>query len=213
MAAAIRSSSGPASGFSDRGAGREQHLGLEHEPVADHADIRAVAEDLAEAAEEVGPVAGEFLDLLRQRDVQPASELGDARLGFPVAALGGRERILQGGELAAHGADLLVQQVDLGQRPLGGAALRLELLVERAPPRPGSRWRPRPGTWLDRARSRRRPASCGGWRASSSWLRRFDRSRASRSVRSAIWRLSLARVSSRPGQFLRQEELRPPRTP
>jgi hypothetical protein len=51
---------------------------LQHEAVADHADIRAVAENFAQPAEEVGAVARQLLHALRQRHVQPLAELGEA---------------------------------------------------------------------------------------------------------------------------------------
>src|SRR5262249_14823201 len=45
-------------------AGWEQHLRLEHEAVADDADVLAVAQQLAQAPEEVGPVPLQLLHLL-----------------------------------------------------------------------------------------------------------------------------------------------------
>ena len=97
-------------------AGVEEHFGLEHEAVADDADVRPVAEDGAQAAEEFRAVARQFLHALRQRDVEPLAEIGDAALRFLVALLGGIERLFERGELAAQRADLLVQHLDLRQR-------------------------------------------------------------------------------------------------
>ena len=67
----------------------------------------------AQAAEEVGAVARELLHPLGERDVEPAAEIGDPGLALLVAALGGVERLLERGELAAHGGDLLVEDLDL----------------------------------------------------------------------------------------------------
>ena len=60
--------------------GVEEHLGLEHETVADDADVRPVAENGAQAAEEFRTVARQFLHPLRQRHVQPLAEIGDPPL-------------------------------------------------------------------------------------------------------------------------------------
>ena len=68
-------------------AGIEEHLRLEHEAVADDADVGPVAEHLPQAAEELGAVARQLLHLLRERHVEPRAEIGDARLRFPVARL------------------------------------------------------------------------------------------------------------------------------
>ena len=67
---------------------REQHLGLEHEAVADDADVLAVAQQLAQAAEEVGAVALQLLHLAGQHDVEAGAEIGDARLAVLVLGLG-----------------------------------------------------------------------------------------------------------------------------
>ena len=53
-------------------AGREQHLGLEHEAVADDADVAAVLQQFAQAAEEVGAIALQLLHLAGQRRVEAA---------------------------------------------------------------------------------------------------------------------------------------------
>ena len=67
--------------------GGEQHLGFEHEAVADDADVLAVTQQLAQAAEKVGAVALQFLDLLGEDDVEPRAEIGDARLAVLVLGL------------------------------------------------------------------------------------------------------------------------------
>ena len=72
------------------GAGGEQHLRLEDETVADDADVGAVAEDLAEAPEEVGAVARQLLDALGERDVEAPAEVGD--LGLALLVLRPRRR-------------------------------------------------------------------------------------------------------------------------
>ena len=76
-------------------AGVEEHFGLEHEAVADDADVRPVAEDLAQPAEEVGAIAREFLHPLGQRHVEPLAEIGDPGLGLLVLLLRGVERLLR----------------------------------------------------------------------------------------------------------------------
>ncbi len=96
--------------------GVEQHLGLEHEAVAHDPDLRPIAEDLAQTAEEVGAVARQLLHLLGERHVQARAEVGDPGLAVLVALLGGAERVFERGELPAQRGDLLVQHVDLGQR-------------------------------------------------------------------------------------------------
>ena len=83
-------------------AGIEQHFRLEHEAVADDANVGAVAENFAQPAEEVGAIARQFLHPLRQRDVEPLAEIGDARLRFPVALLRRVERVFERGKLTAQ---------------------------------------------------------------------------------------------------------------
>ena len=107
-----------------RRAAGEEHLGLEHEAVADDLDIVAVAEDLAQLAEEVRAVARQFLHALGERHIQPLAEIGDAGLRFPVALFRGVERVFERGDLAAKRGDLLVEQLDLRHR-LGGKLLLL----------------------------------------------------------------------------------------
>src|SRR5690606_33378024 len=89
----------------DLGAGREQHFRLEDEAVADDADVLAVGEDLAQAAEEVGAVAVELLHALGERHVQAATEIGDLGVGFAVAGLGDFERRFQRADLLAQRGD------------------------------------------------------------------------------------------------------------
>ena len=108
---------GAALGLVERGlAGIEEHLGLEHEAVADDADVGPVAENGAQPPEEVGAVARQFLHPLRQRHVEPLAEIGDAGLQFLVLLLGRIERLFERGELAAQRRDLLVEHLDLRQR-------------------------------------------------------------------------------------------------
>ena len=112
------------------GADREQHFRLEDEAVADDADVLAVGQDLAQAAEEVGAVAVELLHALRQRDVEPLAEIGDLGVGLAVARLGSVERIFQRGDLLAQRGNLLVEQFDLAHRLLADLLLRVEFLAE-----------------------------------------------------------------------------------
>ena len=73
-------------------AGREQDFGLEDKAVADDADIGAVADDLAQAAEELGTVARQLLHLARQRGVEAAPEIDDLALLFLGLGLGQLQR-------------------------------------------------------------------------------------------------------------------------
>ena len=51
------------------GPAAEQHLGLEHEPVADDREVRSIAQDLPQAAEKFGAVGGELFHFCRERQV------------------------------------------------------------------------------------------------------------------------------------------------
>src|SRR6516165_640911 len=93
----------------------EQDFRLEDEAVADDSHAGPVAENLAQAAEDIGTVAGKLLNLLRQRHIEPGTEIGNLGLRFAVAVFGGCQGILDRGKLAAQGGDLLVQNFDLGQ--------------------------------------------------------------------------------------------------
>ena len=64
-------------------------------------DIGPVAEDGAQASEELRTVARQFLHPLRQRDVQPLAEIGDPPLRFLVAFFRRLKRFFERGELAA----------------------------------------------------------------------------------------------------------------
>ena len=118
---------GAALGLEHRLAGVEEHLRLQHETVADDADIGAVAEDVAQPAEEVGAIARQFLHALRQRHVQPLAEVGDARLRLLVLFLRDVQRLFQRAELAAQRRDLLVEHFDLGERAERDLLLGVEL--------------------------------------------------------------------------------------
>src|SRR6516225_9704550 len=61
-------------------AGVEEHFRLEHEAVADDADVGPIAENHPQPPEEVGTVARAFLHPLRERHVQPLTQIGDAVL-------------------------------------------------------------------------------------------------------------------------------------
>ncbi len=120
-------------------AGGEQHLRLEDEAVADDTDIRPVAEDLAQAAEEIGSVAREFLDALGQRDVQSPAEVGDLRLALLVLLLGRVECGFKCRDLPAERGYLLVEQFDLRKGPLANLFLVFEIGVQRRNLRVGRR--------------------------------------------------------------------------
>ena len=107
--------------------GVEEHLGLQHEAVADDADVRAVAENAAQPSEEVGAVARQLLHPLGQRHVEPLAEVGDAGLRILVLLLRDFERLLERAELAAQRRDLLVEHFDLGQRAERNLLLGVEL--------------------------------------------------------------------------------------
>src|SRR3954469_18928718 len=57
--------------------GVEEYFRLEHEAVADDADIRAVAENGAQPAKKFRAEARQLLHPLRQRDVQTLPKVGD----------------------------------------------------------------------------------------------------------------------------------------
>ena len=169
-----------------------------------------VAEDLAQAAEEVGAVARQLLHPLGQRDVEAAAEIGDARLALAVARSPRRERLLQGRELAAHGGDLLVEELDLahGARPVACRSASSAVLSS-AGRRLRRRRRRSIRPWRRRALGLRAPASVRlqARRGCPRRSRRPERSSASRSVSSEIWRLSRSSTVSRPDDLPRQEEL------
>ena len=90
-----------------------------HEAVADNADVLAIAQQLAQAAEEIGAVA-----LQSPAPGGPAPTLRRApdrrcvRLALLVLGLGRVECLLERRHLAAQRQQLLVEQVDLGHRLL-----------------------------------------------------------------------------------------------
>jgi hypothetical protein len=120
------------------------------EAVADDAHVAAVAERLADLAEELGAVARQLLDLAGEREVEPPAEIDDLRLLFLGLEVGGVERGLEPAELLLQRVDLPRQQVDArlrvgaelalgGERGGAARALRLERLRPRlelrGPPR------------------------------------------------------------------------------
>ena len=121
--ASLASSSRPR-GLDDVRAAGEQHLGLEHEPVADDPHVRAVAQGLAQLAEELRAVLRQLLDLARQRDVEPLAEIGDGvalRVDLRLLEV---ERLVQGRELLAQRRDLLGQHPHLLHRIVARAGGR-----------------------------------------------------------------------------------------
>jgi len=62
--------------------------------------------------------------------LKPLAEIGDLVLRLLVLLLGGVERHLDGGQLAAQRRDLLVEDLDLRQRPGGDFLLAFELAGE-----------------------------------------------------------------------------------
>src|SRR5262249_30108597 len=126
---------GAALGFVEASLGGvEEYFRLEHEAVADDANVGPIAEDGAQPAEEVGTIAREFLYALSERHVEPLAEIGDPVLRFLVSLLAGVERLLQRGELASQRRDLLVEHFDLCQRARADPLLRVKLAAERGLP-------------------------------------------------------------------------------
>src|SRR5262249_9051412 len=107
--------------------GVEKHFGLQHEAVAHHTHVRTVAEDLTKLSEKIRTVALEFVYSLRQREIEPLTELGDARLRFLVFPFGGVERLLDRGELPAQRGNLLIEHLDLRQSARGDLLFALKL--------------------------------------------------------------------------------------
>ena len=108
----------------------EQHLGLEHEPVADDPHVLAVAQRPAQLAEELRAVLRQLLDLAGQRHVEPLAEIGDGRALRVDLRLLQVERLVQRRELLAQGRDLLGQLAHLSHRVVAGAGLPAELGLE-----------------------------------------------------------------------------------
>ena len=102
---------------------------MEHEAVADDADVGPVAEDVAQLAEKVRAVARQFLHALRQRQVQPLAEIGEAQLRVLVLLLGSAERIFERADLFAQRADLLIEVLDLRHGARGRFLLQIDLGV------------------------------------------------------------------------------------
>ena len=68
----------------DRFPGFEQHFGLEHEAIADNADIAAFTQHLAQPPEEFGSVERQFLHLRGQGLIQALAEIDDLHVLFFV---------------------------------------------------------------------------------------------------------------------------------
>ena len=120
-----------ASGFRSAEPEGEQHVGGKHEAVADDVEVRAGAEHLAQLAEEIGAVARKLLHLLGKRDVQPLPEIGDlAWLSLSLASEASSASCKRG-DLEPQRRELLVEDLDLGQRLVGDLLLLVELAAER----------------------------------------------------------------------------------
>ena len=104
---------GAAFGTQNGLAGIEEHLRLEDKAVADDADVRTIAENVAQPAEEIRAVARQFLNALRQRDVQALAEVGDVQLRVFFLLLGDVERALRARRSGGATRDLLVENFDL----------------------------------------------------------------------------------------------------
>src|SRR5271170_565313 len=90
---------------------RKQHLRLEHEAVADYPDIRAIAEDLAQSAEKLGTIAGELLDFVDERQIEPLAKFDDLPLLVLDLGFGDIEGCRNARELVAQRGDLGIQLV------------------------------------------------------------------------------------------------------
>src|SRR3954467_4819571 len=104
-------------------AGIEEHFGLEHEAVADDAYVGPVAENGAQAPEEIGAIARQFLYPLRQRQVEALAQIGDLALRISTLLFGAFERILDRAELASQRCDLLVEDLNLRHSTCGHTLL------------------------------------------------------------------------------------------
>src|SRR5689334_3095469 len=63
-------------------AGVEEYFGLKDEAVADDANVRPVAENLAQLAEEIRTVSRELLKMLGERNIQALTKLADTCFGI-----------------------------------------------------------------------------------------------------------------------------------
>src|SRR5262249_56100682 len=98
--------------------------------VAEQLEVGAGGEHLAKLAEEVRAVAGKLLHLLGKRHVEALAEIGDLDLVLLVLGLRRIERLLQGGKLGPERGELLIEDLDLGERLIGDALLLVELSAE-----------------------------------------------------------------------------------
>src|SRR5437588_277449 len=106
----------------------KQNLRLEYEAVADHQDAGTLAQDLPQAPKELGAVARQFLNPLGERRIESLAKIDDLRLACDIALLGIGKEARQLADLTPERSDLLVQQLDLGER----VGRNLFFLVERS---------------------------------------------------------------------------------
>ncbi len=111
-----------------RAAGRKQHFGFEHEPVANDADVLAVLQEFAQPAEEVGPVALQLLHLARERRVEPRAEILDAVLTVLVL----RSRTLRSASLSAASCRRSASICWLSRSTLARASLEMFFCASRS---------------------------------------------------------------------------------
>src|SRR5436190_11878808 len=107
----------------------EQYFRLEHEAIADHQDTGTVTQDLSQPPEELRAVARQLLDALGERRVEPFAKIDDLRLACDIALLGIGKEGRKLTDLTPERPNLLVQELNLGERISGD----LFLLVERRP--------------------------------------------------------------------------------
>ena len=116
-----------AAGVADRvGGAVEQHLAGEHEAVADNLHVVALAQHLAQAAEEFGAVARQFAGARGQRQVELLAEFVELQILVADRGLGGAEGVVEFVELGAQRGELAVEQLHLRNRALRQFGLFLE---------------------------------------------------------------------------------------
>src|SRR5207237_8037066 len=107
----------------------QQHRRLEHKAVTDNPDIRAITKDLAQSAEEFRTIAGELLDFVDERQIEPLAKLDDLSLLVFDLGFGGIEGCRDARELVAQGSDLGIQLVYPGERLPGDFLLCAQRLL------------------------------------------------------------------------------------
>ena len=129
---ACASRTGPAIDLA--GALGEQHLRLEDETVADHADVGALRQDLAQPAEEFRTVAGSSWTFWASAELSRLPRSAICVWLVMVLGLGRFQSGVQRGELATQAAELLIEESRLVTR----ASAEIFFSLSRADWRPGA---------------------------------------------------------------------------